>query len=347
LEIAGVDKDCRVRGFVPVVHAATESRPDEVDTIVAAKAVSNALSHLKFKSEIVGLNLDMSRLNLLPTRSPLAVFNLVDAINGDGRLAPFVPARLDALGLAYTGCGTGAWLDTLSKIGTKLKLAHAGLPTPTWSADGQGLDPFKRVIVKAVWEHGSLGLDDISVMSGAQAGRAILEQKSRWKTDYFAEVFVDGREFNVSLLEGPARIEVLPLAEIMFEGLPAKAPKILAYNAKWATDSEAYVGTTRRFGLEGEEPALADELSKLAMECWNLFQLQSYARVDFRVDRSGKPYILEVNMNPCLSPDAGFAAAAAERGLSYRELVGLIVEVAIARGTKFRASSQAQSDVQL
>ena len=44
-------------------------------------------------------------------------------------------------GLPYTGAGTSAWLDTLSKIGTKLKLAHAGLPTPEWSEDGTGLDP--------------------------------------------------------------------------------------------------------------------------------------------------------------------------------------------------------------
>jgi D-alanine-D-alanine ligase-like ATP-grasp enzyme len=61
---------------------------------------------------------------------PLIVFNLVDAIEGDGRLAPRVPARLDAFGIAYTGCGTSALFEKLSKVGTKLKLARAGIPTP-------------------------------------------------------------------------------------------------------------------------------------------------------------------------------------------------------------------------
>jgi D-alanine-D-alanine ligase len=83
------------------------------------------------------VTLDLASIETLPTRSPLLVFNLVDAINCDGRLAPLVTARLDALGLAYTGCSTSALFETLSKVGTKLKLPHAGLPTPEWSAVGR------------------------------------------------------------------------------------------------------------------------------------------------------------------------------------------------------------------
>jgi D-alanine-D-alanine ligase len=84
-----------------------------------------------------------------------------------------VPARLDGLGIAYTGCRTGALFETLSKVGTKLKLAHAGLPTPEWSTDGSGHNRDTRVIVKALWEHGSLGLDETSVMRCADAQRII------------------------------------------------------------------------------------------------------------------------------------------------------------------------------
>ena len=71
-----------------------------------------------------------------------------------------MPARLDTLGIAYTGCSTTSLFETLSKVETKLKLAQAGLPTPVWSTDGRGLNRAARVIVKAVWEHGSLGLDE-------------------------------------------------------------------------------------------------------------------------------------------------------------------------------------------
>jgi D-alanine-D-alanine ligase len=318
-------------GFIPVLHAATESRPDEIDTIVAAEAVAGALSRLGYATEIIGLDRDLAGLENLPGRRPLLVFNLVDAVNGDGRLAPLVPARLDALGLAYTGAGTSAWLETLSKIGTKLKLAHAALPTPDWSEDGTGLDPNARVIVKAVWEHGSLGLDEASVMAGAEAGQAIAERNLRWKTEHFAEAFIEGREFNLALLEVPSGVEVLPIAEIVFEGFDPGVPRIVGYDAKWAPDSQAYIRTPRRFGLEQHEPQLAAELARLALASWTLFRLRSYARVDFRVDQAGAPQILEVNMNPCLSRDAGFAAAAAEAGLAYDAMVGRIVEASFGR----------------
>ena len=317
------------RGFIPVVHAATESRPDEVDTLVAANAVAGALGSLGYATEIVALAPDLSQLDALPARRPLLVFNLVDAVNGDGRLAPFVPARLDALGLPYTGCSASAWLETLSKISTKLKLAHAGLPTPSWSEDGSGLESEARVIVKPIWEHGSLGLDDASVLRGADAARAITERNLRWKTEHFAESFLDGREFNLSLLDGPSGPIVLPVAEIVFEGFSGRAPKIVGYDAKWTPDSEAYIGTPRRFGLEAEDPAIAAKLKGLALACWHLFALSGYARVDFRLDGEGKPSILEVNMNPCLSPDAGFAAAAGQAGLSYQAMIGQIVEASL------------------
>ena len=192
------------QGFIPVVHAATESRPDEIDTLVAANAVAGALGSLGYAAEIVALAPNLGQLDALPARRPLTVFNLVDAVNGDGRLAPFVPARLDALSLPYTGCSASAWLDTLSKISTKLKLAHAGLPTPAWSEDGGEFDPDARVIVKPIWEHGSLGLDDASVLRGGDAARAIEERNLCWKTEHFAESYLDGREFNLSLLEGPS-----------------------------------------------------------------------------------------------------------------------------------------------
>jgi len=297
-------------GFIPVLHAATESRPDEIDTIVTAEAVAGVLSRLGFATEIIGLAADLRGIDALPRRRPLLVFNLVDAVGGNGRLAPMVPARLDALGLAYTGAGTSAWLDTLSKVGTKLKLAHAGLPTPDWSEDGTGLDPEAKVIVKPIWEHGSLGIDPASVMLGSEAARAIVERTLRWNTEHFAEGYIDGREFAAAMMEGPEGVEVLPLRETIFQGFAEGQPLITDYDAKWTP---------------------AAELTRLALACWDLFGLGGYARVDFRVDETGAPFILEVNMNPCLGLDAGFAASALEAGLSYEDLIGRIVEASLGR----------------
>jgi D-alanine-D-alanine ligase len=318
-------------GFIPVLHAATESRPDELDTIAAANAVAGALVRLGFATEVIALDHDLAGIDALLPRRPLLVFNLVDAVGGDCRLAPMVPARFDALGLPYTGAGTTAWLDTLSKIGTKLKLEHAGLPTPEWSADGSGLRADALVIVKPVWEHGSLGIGPDSVVLGADAARAIAERTLRWDTEHFAETYIHGREFAAAMMEGPEGVEVLPIRETVFQGFDDGEPLITDYDAKWTPGSQPFIGTPRRFGIEREEPELAAELTRISLACWDLFRLGGYARVDFRVDPAGAPFILEVNMNPCISDDAGFAASAVEAGLSYDEMIGRIVDDSLGR----------------
>jgi D-alanine-D-alanine ligase len=270
--------------------------------------------------------LDLAVIERLPSRRPLVIFNLVDAIDGDGRLAPRVPARLDALGTTYTGCSTTGLLATLSKVGTKLKLARAGLPTPEWSADGRGIDPEARVIVKAVWEHGSLGLDETSVMRCADAPKAIAARTLCLATEHFAEAYVQGREFHLALLERIWGVEILPIVEILFNGAETREPKIYGYDGKWTPDSSAYISTVRRFGLEQDEPELATTLKQSALACWTLFGFSGYARIDFRVDPTGSPFIIDVNPNPYLSPDAEDAAAAAQAGLSYQDLIASIVE---------------------
>lgn len=93
------------------MYAATEGRPDD------ALAVAGAIEGLGFTTEIIEVALDLASIETLPSRRPLLVFNLVDAINCDGRFAPLVPARLDAHGIAYTGCRTSALFETLSRLG--------------------------------------------------------------------------------------------------------------------------------------------------------------------------------------------------------------------------------------
>ena len=326
-----LDELRRAGGFIPVVHAATGSRPDdEVDT---ARVVAAALKELGFTSTLVDVGKDFPAIENLNIR-PIVVFNLINSINCDGRLAPMVPARLDSLGIPYTGCSSTALFETLSKTSVKLKLVHAGLPTPDWSEDGDGLPNLARVIVKPIWEHGSLGIDPKSVVRGIEAAKVIVERTLRLKTEHFAELYINGREVAVAMLDRPDGVQVLPIRETLFEGFAEGAPLIADYDAKWNPDSSAYRGTPRRFGMEGEEPELAAELTRLALACWKLFTLGGYARVDFRVDRTGAPFILEINPNPALGPDAGIVASAAQAGLSFKEMIGQIVEAAWLRSNR-------------
>jgi D-alanine-D-alanine ligase len=319
------------RPFLPVLHGAAADRPDEADTIVTAEAVSASLQRLGYDTAIIHLGLDLSVIAELAAARPALMFNLVEALEGDSALAQLAPAALDHCGLAYTGSGLAAHLLTLSKTAAKRLLASAGLPTPKWSPDGSGFVAGERVIVKSDSEHASLGLDAASVVPAAKARQEIAAREQRFGGRFFAEAFVEGREFNLSILEAAAGPRVLPPAEILFLGFPADRPRIVDYEAKWATDSAAYVNTPRSFDFSPGDAALLDELQRLALAAWHLLGLAGYARVDFRVDAAGRPTILEVNLNPCLAPDAGFVAAAERAGLDYDTVVASIVTAAKGR----------------
>src|SRR5262249_28596630 len=144
--------------------------------------------------------------------------------------------------------------------------------------------------------------------------------RNRVGVECFAEEYIAGREFNLSLLtsqHGDGIPQILPPAEIDFSSFPTDRPRVVDYAAKWDERSFAFQNTPRRFDFQDADQPLLDILKTLAIECWKLFDLRGYARVDFRVDREGRPWILEVNTNPCLSPDAGFAAALAQANISF------------------------------
>jgi D-alanine-D-alanine ligase len=180
-----------------------------------------------------------------------------------------------------------------------------------------------------VTEDASLGLDDGAVVKGreavvARAQASAARHGGRW----FAERFIEGREFNVAVIERDGAPVVLPIAEMVFERWDESRPRIVSYAAKWDEAAPEYRDTTRMFGWHERDPHLNKALERLAKDCWTLFGLTGYVRVDFRVDVENRPRILEVNANPCLEPSAGFAAAGAQASLSYDALIGEILKAA-------------------
>jgi D-alanine-D-alanine ligase len=102
-------------------------------------------------------------------------------------------------------------------------------------------------------------------------------------------------------------------------------PRILDYASKWDKESFAYQNTPHDLDLPEADRPLVDQLVDLSLQCWRLFDLKGYARVDFRVDRAGRPFVLEINPNPCLSPDAGFAAMLERAGMDFDACIDRII----------------------
>lgn len=310
-----------------------ESAADARDILTQLAEVRAALDALQIPNTALAADLDLAALReaLLRAR-PALVFNLVEALDDSGQLVPVATALLDHLRIPYTGSSTEALLVTSQKVLTKRWLKALGLPTTDWweppalpvSPPGPG--PW---IVKPLWEDASIGMDDASVVASFEAVPARLQAKQQQRPGrWFAERFVDGREINVALLAGSEGPEVLPIPEIEFVDFPVGKPRIVGYAAKWHEDSFECRNTRRRFVDCQREAGLCQRVSELARSCWDAFGLAGYARVDFRVDAAGEPWILEVNANPCISPDAGFAAAAAEAGIEYPAAIARIIAAA-------------------
>ena len=301
--------------------AAAAGRPDSSDTLVEAQAIAAALATLGYETVTLPVGLDLGALQRsLRELAPHAVFNLVESLEGRGRLLHLVPALLEALGMPFTGCSAHALATTSHKVVAKQLLRQADIATPPMLGDLGDDGPW---IVKSVFEHSSLGLDDASVVRGKDGVARILEaRRTEFGGDWFAERFVPGRELNVALIASPSGPRVLPVAELRFEGYPSDKPAIVGYAAKWDVDSFEYRHTVRSFEVE---PGLTARAGYLARACWDLFALDGYARVDFRVDASGLPFVLEVNANPCLSPDAGFAASLERAGIGYGDAIGWLI----------------------
>ncbi len=319
---------------VAIVYGAVgaDAAPDEQDVLVEVSTVQQALVALGFAAFAVPLTLDLEavRWRLMHLR-PTFVFNLVESVDGLGRLIHLAPALYEALGLPYTGAGGEAVYLTSSKPLAKRLMAGAGIPTPDWIspvAHRSSVPAFAGpYIVKSVWEHASIGIDDTSVVDDWRKVPALARQRrQRLGGEWFAERFIEGREFNLSLLGGPDGVELLPPAEMLFVDYPAGKRRIVDYAAKWHAGSFEFRNTVRRFEFPQQDRALLAQLEAVARSCWTLFGLRGYARVDCRVDADGRPWVLEVNINPCLSPDAGFAAAAARAGLDLVAAVHRIVD---------------------
>jgi D-alanine-D-alanine ligase len=305
-----------------VLHSdiAADAPPEELDTLIAANAVAEALTSRGHAVDQAPFRQEMLT-DLLNRTRPDMVFNLVEGVDGQGRLAPLAPDMLADLGVRFTGVSAKAMAVTNDKPLTKRMLREAGLATPGWAVppDWSGLDGGKW-IVKATLEDASLGLDDGCVVDGAHVLARAADCAVRFGGAWFAERYVEGREFNIAVLDG----RVLPMAEMRFEQWPKGKPRIVGYDAKWEEDSSGWRGTVRAFGVERDEPELAAKLKSACEQVWKLFALSGFARVDFRIAEDGTPMILEINTNPCISPDAGFAAAAEEAGMDYATLIDAI-----------------------
>lgn len=300
---------------------------DELDVLSQVCFVENILKSMGISTSREFVNMNFPEMkDAIAQINPDIIFNLVENIDNNGRILFLSTGFLDNLPYPYTGNHSTAMFLTNDKVLAKEVMALAGIPTPDWytSSAFNGFNDARMFLAKPICEDASVGIDDYSIFRGTPGN--IRNYRRQFGSDeFFLEEFIEGREMNISVIEFPDGPKVLQPAEILFSHFPEEKPKIVGYQAKWNTSSFEYKNTNRTFDLSTEDMPLIVKLEEIAYQCWDVFHLKGYARIDFRIDQKGNPFVLEINANPCLSADAGFRAACNNFDLSDKKMIKLIL----------------------
>lgn len=336
--------------IVAVLFDDVESRPgataDERGVLEAVAAVEEALKMLGHGPLRVPAGEDLDSWRAHPAMDQAqVVFNLCEGLGGRSEGEVLAARVVEDLGLPMTGSSSAVLALSRRKDQVNTLLSRRGLPVPPWAVWGGSNGNRERpetfsagwtaypAIVKPAAEDGSVGIDQGSVVRDAGDLARRLERMQE-VCPVLVQAFVGTREINAAIVGH----EVLPLSEIVFEGLPLGHHPIVGYDAKWAPGSPEDLGT-RPVCPAPIPGALASRIRLTALKAWKAVGGRGYGRVDFRLSPPDTFYLLEVNPNPDLSPSAGLARAAEAEGMHYQALVRKILEEALSRRVPARELS--------
>lgn len=302
-------------------------KDDETDVIEQVNLVTSALLNLKYEVKYLQMDLNLkTAINQVQRIKPDIIFNLAETLGNKGEFTFLANSVLNFLRIPYTGSPLVPMFQCSNKYLAGKELNAIGIKTPERVAidECHRLVPDKKYIIKPIWEEGSLDLDEDCVFMGSDvAFIKIISGKSR--QHYFIEEFIEGREFNISILYSPEGPEVLPPAEMIFHDYPDGKPKMMGYKSKWDENSFEYSHTRRTFQLGKQDGPLKKELTAICKKCWNDLGLKGYVRIDFRITTKSVPLVIDINLNPCLSESGGFMAASKKKGLAFEEVIARIL----------------------
>ena len=316
---------------VPVNERRSEEAVGEV-----AVDVYKTLREAGFNATIFPLRRSVfSFMRRVKSRNVDVLINLCEAFFGKPEWEANVAAVFEMLGIPFTGSGFRTLALCQDKARSKAVLQAHGLPVAPSRLVGSPDEPVDLpfpLFVKPNMEDASLGIYPESVVRDAESLKLQVKRiVETYNQPALVETYIEGREFNVAVLDN-GRVHALPVSEIDFSGMPEDTPNICSYTAKWFVDDPLCIHTVPVCPAP-VSPELDARLRDTAVAAFRAMDCLDYARIDFRMDGTGRIYVLEVNPNPDTSLDAGYVRALGAAGISYIEFWTGMIENALKRKT--------------
>jgi len=296
--------------------------------------VIETLREMGHEVRVLGIHDDLAGIR--PTAegfTPHIVFNLMEAFAGVTTFDQNVVSYLELLRLPYTGCNPRGLVMARDKALSKKLLAYHRIRVPEFAVVRPGRKPVvpKRLtfpmIVKSLFFEASAGISQASVVENhEQLARRVMFIHEKLGTAAIVEQFIDGREMYIGVL-GNERLDVFPVWEMSFDKMPDNRWKIATERVKWSTQYQKKHGImTDRARID---PALVEQMQRIAKRSYRALDLSGYARIDFRMDEEGRMFVLEANPNPNLAYGEDFAESAEVAGLPYERLLERIITLGL------------------
>lgn len=264
---------------------------------------------------------------------PAIVFNLMEAFADVGVFDQNVVSYLELLRAPYTGCNPRGLTLSRDKALAKKLMAYHRIPVPDFMVvprDRRPILPKKLafpLIVKSLLYESSTGISQASVVANEdQLARRVQFIHESVGTAAIVEQFVDGRELYVAVM-GNARLQVFPVWEMSFAQMPEHTWRIATERVKWSVQYQ------KRHGIDTGEAALSREevlrVQHVAKRVYRALDLTGYARIDMRMDRDGRLFVIEANPNPQLAQGEDFAESASRAGVPYGKLLDRIMALGL------------------
>ena len=330
-----IEVEARPAFKVMILHNSPMSDWTADDTVVSEEAINRMKRGLcALGLEVVSVPVRRDVAGPIREFDPRAhvIFNWCEGLEGDPNAYDAVPPILEELGFAYTGADAWALSASQHKARTKEILLEHKIPTPVSKIYTRaGLNGWRRypAMVKPADEHCSFGITRESVVdSPPQLKERVQYVLDTWKCPALIEDFIDGIEYNVGVW-GNGELNVLPVGAIDYSAFADYHDRVCTFDAKWNPESEAY----RLTGVECPaeiDPALKRRIERTALSAYRALRLRDYGRTDLRV-RNGVPYVLDVNANPDITMEGGFARSARAAGYDYGQMTARILGLAAQR----------------